>query len=150
MIESHLHPALSSFPVALITVAFAAELWSWCRKRSELSVLVDLNLLVGVAGITAAFFSGYLAADFGHLQLGIPEERISAHHLWGKLLLFLGVITIIARQVSRRALYHRGIFLGLFRVLLVSLWILSMITAFLGGDLLLSSRPPATLSDSSL
>ena len=138
MIESHLHPVLSSIPFALISLAVGAEMWAAIRRRNDLYQIVTVSLSCAVGGILAAFLSGYLAADFGHATLNIAADTIAHHHLWGKFLLFIGVVTLIANLVAQHARYNRNVFTALFRLLLVSLWILSMITGFLGGDMLLS------------
>ncbi len=139
MIEAHLHPVLSSMPFALLTLASVVECLRW-RGRTSGSEIVAWCIWGALITIAGAFLSGYIAADYAHQSLGVPEDEIGGHHLYGKALLILCSILAIVYFAAQKARYNQKTFIGIFRMLLVSVWFLSMITGFRGGEMLLRPR----------
>ena len=139
MFEAHIHPLLSSFPFVLLTLAVIAEFYSVFRTQRELSHYVFLHLFLAVVMITAAFLSGYVAAPEAQSTLLRSEEEISFHHLWGKAVLILSVVTLALQWISVRARFNKAVFLLIFRIALLVLWLLTICTGYFGAEMLLTA-----------
>ncbi len=78
-----IHPAISSFPLAFVTLLFTVELLLNAPKR-QVAVPILLSAL-GVS-IVCTFFSGYVTEPF--LAVEEPQEVVLLHHQWGRATLY--------------------------------------------------------------
>jgi uncharacterized membrane protein len=121
-IVMHLHPALSAFPVPLLSVAFLFFLIGCFSKRifakSCLQCSPILSLLAA-AGILAAYLSGLPAAESLALQGSVPDEIVAGHQSLGKLsllsclLLLPSATLLLLGKKSKTHLFFFGISLSL-------------------------------------
>lgn len=130
------HPLLTSFPLVLLWLVLAAELWLLLvRPWPWATSMIRVHLVAAVFATMAAFFSGYQASELANQTFRVPDSVISLHHAWGRALLFLVVVTAAAHEVALRAQFHRSAFRTLYRVLLIASVISVSITNYLGGTL---------------
>jgi len=91
---------------------------------------------VGVAGVIAAFFSGYIASDLADQFFEVPDEPISQHHVLGRLLLFTSIPMLALMWIGYAASHSKAMFLAAYRLLLLACVVLVIFTGYLGGELI--------------
>ncbi len=83
-----LHPPLSGFPLAFVSLLIGIEALRYSRLSNALPNLRLVLVLATCVASLGAFFSGYQAvSDLG----GVPEaieKEISTHHVVGRFLVF--------------------------------------------------------------
>lgn len=87
-----LHPALVHFPIALVFMAFALDLWAWLRKDDRVAFAGFITLLAGTIGMMFAFIAGNFAEVWA-ARSHIPQAPIGLHANWANLVSwwFIGV-----------------------------------------------------------
>lgn len=131
----HLHAALTVFPAALFPIALCLEGCLALREKRELRFAQSLLLFIATCFVIAAFLSGYIASDRADRFFEVPDEPISLHHSFGRLLLFSSIPLIGLMWIASRARHAVGLFRWLFRALLLLCAFLSAYTGYLGGEL---------------
>lgn len=130
----NLHPPLTAFPLALLVLVVALEIYSRYR-REDWRKPIEFVLVLMVVAVVAAFFSGYQASDGADRTFLVPDEPISRHHTVGRFLLFLSLPCAALRFVATRARYNaRGFDVAYGIVLAVCLGLV-VYTGYLGGEL---------------
>jgi uncharacterized membrane protein len=130
-----LHPPLSSFPIALITVAAMLEFAGAVLNRKILSQTAGICLRIGGVFLIAAFITGNLASEHANQTFTVPDEAIASHYNMGRLLLFCTVPCIALEIFSKRATHGRVGFVIAYRVVLAFIAALVLYTGHLGGEL---------------
>lgn len=131
----YLHPPLTVFPPALISVVLLLELvflfrpYPWIRRVSE------VNLALAGVGVVAAFFSGYQAITVAEKTFKIAPELIATHHQFGKLLLFAIIPTVTLGFLHSRATHGKSGFRAAYLFSLALSFALVVYACYLGGDL---------------
>lgn len=130
----NLHPPLTAFPLALIVLVVALEIYSWFRGE-DWRKPIEFVLVLTVVAVAAAFFSGYQASDGADQTFLVPDEPISRHHTAGRFLLFLIVPCAALRFVATRARFNARGFTVAYGVVLAICLGLVIYTGYLGGEL---------------
>ncbi|MCB0336032.1 MAG: hypothetical protein KDD62_06985 [Bdellovibrionales bacterium] len=132
----NLHPPLTSFPVALIVVGLGLELIASTFSHGPLkfSALIIVSLAAFFTILT--YVSGYHGIQFvSPEQLLGNEDSLERHQLFGKLMLFLSVVTAALGVASHLATERRRLFRGLYWGMLFLCTVGILYTASLGGAL---------------
>lgn len=104
-------------------------------RKESLSQVAWWNLLAAVVMTAGAFLTGYHASDHADQSFAIPDQQISRHHLFGRLLLFTVVPLLVLKACALRASYARRVFRGAYLTLLALVFALAVATSHLGGEL---------------
>ncbi|MBN8550775.1 MAG: hypothetical protein J0M12_15785 [Deltaproteobacteria bacterium] len=131
----HLHPPLTAFPLALISVATLLEIWCMIRPSSACRAAIRINLILAAVFVVAAFFSGYWASDSANQTFIVSDETIRQHHNAGRLLLFLIFPCAALEFLSAHATHNPKLFRALYLIALVVCFGLVVYTGLLGGRL---------------
>jgi uncharacterized membrane protein len=125
-----LHVVLIHFPIALLMVAAAGELWSVWRDSQTVRMAVRFCVLLGAVAGVAAVALGWLHADAGGYGAGSPQ--VLALHRWLGTAAGLWAVglALLSEVDSRRGRRSR-----LFRLLLCAGALLVGAAAHLGGTL---------------
>jgi uncharacterized membrane protein len=124
------HVPMVHFPIALLIVAAAGELWSWCRGIRQPTPAVRFCILLAAAGAVAATLLGWLHAAFSGYAASSSQALV--FHRWTGTT--AGVVAIAAAVLSERDT-RRGVRSSFFRVVLFLGALLVSIAAHLGGTL---------------
>lgn len=130
-----LHPPLSAFPLALITVVTLLEIIHIFYRSPNLLYAIRINLALAAVFVIAAFFSGYSASESASQTFQVGDQVIAWHHSWGRLLLFFILPTFILNLISSSAKQNKKVWFGLYYLLLLSCQSLVIYTGYLGGQL---------------
>lgn len=130
----HLHPALSSFPPALLILVAGLEVASYFGVQ-QLRRSIDIILLLAVVFVLAAFFSGYDAAETANRTFIVAEHAIAEHHNIGRLLAILIIPCAALEQIAQRARHGQKFFWSLYLALLTVCVALVVWTGYEGGEL---------------
>ncbi|PWB72775.1 hypothetical protein C3F09_06110 [candidate division GN15 bacterium] len=130
----HIHPMIVHFPIALIIVAFAAELVGAILQREFFTKVALLLLVLGVLGGIAAYISGSIAGD--HItKAGALGAALEEHDDAATFALWTMIIVALIRLLMA---YKKWVF-GWRQWLAVILLGLSVAaiarTGYLGGEL---------------
>jgi uncharacterized membrane protein len=118
------------FPIALLLVAAAGELWSWCRGIRRPTPAVHFCIQFAAAGAVAATLLGWLHAAFS--GYAASSSKALTFHRWAGTT--AAVIAIAAAVLSERD-SRRGVRSASFRILLFVGAFLVSIAAHWGGTL---------------
>lgn len=142
---THLHPMIVHFPIALLFVAFLADLAGLALKREFFSRMGLVLLILGTAGVVAAYLSGDFAAD-GLTEAGPLKMAIENHEEAALLTLWLMVIT----TVLRLALVVFRKYTGMLRWIPLALFLVGVAsvarTGYYGGELVFKHAAGVQLS----
>jgi uncharacterized membrane protein len=126
----HFHPALVHFPVALLLVAAAVEVWSGIQGRASRSTIGRLLLVLGTLGALGAVASG--------LSLFHPEDfrgkalaAVRIHRLLGFGTLSAAIVSLGVGGLGSAG--PTGGRLRFYRILLVLTGLLAGLTGHYGG-----------------
>lgn len=93
------HPQIVHTPIVAIVVSLLFDLAGRALDRDWLRRAGMVLLVLGVLGAGAAVLSGDGAEHAAEKQ-GVPREAIAQHENAGKVTLWLGVATVIARAAT--------------------------------------------------
>lgn len=93
--STHLHAMVVHFPIALILVGFFAELIGLVSSNTFLRKAALLLLILGTAGVIAAFFSGN-AAGAG-MEEGSMGKALGLHEQAAQFSLWLTLAAVLLR-----------------------------------------------------
>lgn len=137
---SHIHPMLVHFPIALVVIGFAAEVFSFlCKKEVCLSktgfyLLITGTLSAGFALLSGILFTAELAGSAGEIQ--------ETHELFAWVSISLLVLTSILRLYMKikneQTSQLKWISFALYALAAVSV----SITGYYGGTLVYSYMMP--------
>lgn len=130
-----LHPPLTAFPVALLTLVVIFEGIALARPAPGWRHSIEVLLVLAVLAVAAAFFSGYQASDRANQTFTIADEVIAWHHVMGRALLFAIVPCAALRFVAARARFNRTGFYTAYGFALALCLGLVAYTGWLGGEL---------------
>lgn len=88
---THLHAIVVHFPIALLLVGFASELFGRLSGRTFFSQMGYYLLLLGTAGAVAAYFSGDAAGE--GMEEGSLAAAVERHEEAAQIALWLALIT---------------------------------------------------------
>lgn len=117
---THLHPMIVHFPIALLIVGFFTDLAGLFIKREFFTQAGFYMLILGAAGVVAAYLSGEQAGD-GIAEAGALKQALETHEAAATLTIWIVSIAAIFR-----------ILLVLFRKYKGALKMVSLILFFLG------------------
>ncbi|HSP05741.1 MAG TPA: DUF2231 domain-containing protein [Acidobacteriota bacterium] len=142
---THLHPMMVHFPIALLFVGFLAELAGLILKKEFFSRMGLVLLVLGTAGIAAAYLSGHSAAE-GLNEAGPLKMAIENHEDAALLTLWIMVMT----QVARLALVFFKKYTGMVRWVPLVLFLVGVAsltrTGYYGGELVFKHAAGVQLS----
>ncbi len=142
---SHLHPMIVHFPIALLIIAFLADAVGLIFKRDFFSKVGLLLLVLGTAGIIAAYFSGSHAAE-GLSEAGPLKMAIETHEEAA----VLAVWVIVATALLRIGLVVGKKYTGALRWVPLVLFLAGVLavarTGYYGGDLVFKHAAGVQLS----
>ena len=131
---THLHPMIVHFPIALLIVGFLSDLIGVFLKKDFFSKAGFYLLILGTAGVIAAYFSGNIAGD-GVSEAGVLKQALENHEEAAELSLWLMVIASVVRIGIVVFKKYSGI-LKWVAILLFLAGILSIArTGYYGGEL---------------
>ena len=131
---THLHPMIVHFPIALLIVGFLSDLIGVFLKKDFFSKAGFYLLILGTAGVIAAYFSGNIAGD-GVSEAGVLKQALENHEEAAELSLWLMVIASVVRIGIVLFKKYSGIFKWV-AILLFLAGILSIArTGYYGGEL---------------
>ena len=93
--STHLHAMVVHFPIALILVGFFVELIALISSNAFLRQVALLLLILGAAGVIAAFFSGN-AAGAG-MEDGSMGKALGLHEQAAQFSLWLTLAAVLLR-----------------------------------------------------
>ncbi len=130
----YIHPMIVHFPIALILVGFLFEVFGMLSKKEFYSKSAFLLLLLGAAGVIAAYITGNRAGD-GLSEVGSLKQALESHEDSA----LVTVVLIGAVAAARIVMVATKRFSGALRWSAVALYfvgVLSIIrTGHLGGTL---------------
>ena len=129
-----IHPMVVHFPIALIIVAFAAELAGAALRREFFTKVALLLLVLGTLGTVAAYFSGNFAEESVN-EVGAVGEALEEHEDAGGAALWavLAVAAIRSLMAYKRWMTGWRRWLAVLILAVISLAISR--TGYLGGEL---------------
>ncbi|MFA6234113.1 MAG: DUF2231 domain-containing protein [Bacteroidota bacterium] len=131
---SHLHPMIVHFPIALTMVGLLFEILGVAIKKEMFSKAGFILLLLGTAGIVAAYFSGDFAGE-GVSEAGALGAALETHESAAILAMWL----LIATAVVRTTLVVFKKYNGFLRLLPLTLFLIATAavarTGYFGGEL---------------
>ncbi len=131
---THLHPMIVHFPIALLIVGFLSDLIGAFFKKEFFSKAGLYLLILGTAGVIAAYFSGNIAGD-GVSEAGALKQALENHEEAAELSLWLMVIVSVVRIGIVVFKKYTGIFKWA-AIVLFLVGILSIArTGYYGGEL---------------
>ena len=99
------HPAVSHFPIALLTVAGLFEAWSIVRRQKQPSQSTLACLYIGTLAAVAATVLGWADAD----RTGDKGDTLDLHKWLGIAVAILAVVTLVLSILVRRAKASRKV-----------------------------------------
>ncbi len=130
----HFHPMIVHFPIALVLIGLLSDLLGALSHRDFFIKTGFYMLLLGTAGVVAAYLSGNLAGE-GVTEGGPLQQALETHEDAATLSLWVMVATALTRVV----LVATNRFKGALRWLPLSLFILGALsvarTGYYGGQL---------------
>ena len=96
--QTHIHPMLVHFPIALLIVGFVADITGLFVKKAYLTQAGFLLQILGVLGVVAALISGNLAGS-GVSEEGILGQAIERHEEAAELTIWIAGIAAVYRIV---------------------------------------------------
>ncbi len=131
---THLHPMIVHFPIALLIIGFLFDLSGAFFNKDFFSKAGFYLLILGTAGVIAAYFSGNIAGD-GVSEVGALKQALENHEAAAELSLWLMVIASVVRIGIVLLKKYSGIFKWT-AIILFFAGILSIArTGFYGGEL---------------
>jgi len=131
---THLHPMLVHFPIALLIIGLLADIVGVVTKREFYARMALILLVLGTAGLIAAYFSGHEAAE-GLMETGPLSMAVETHEEAALLTVWLMVATTLVRLglvVMRK-------YSGFVRLIPLAIFILGVAsmarTGYYGGEL---------------
>ena len=142
---THLHPMIVHFPIALLIVAFLADLGGLVLKKDFFNKVGLLLLVLGTAGVVAAYFSGHSAAE-GLTEAGPLKMAMENHEDAALVTLWI----IVATMVVRLALVAFKKYQGMVRWVPLVLFLVGVAsvarTGYYGGELVFKHAAGVQLS----
>lgn len=132
---SELHPALVSFPVALVSVTLFFDIAGLLLKRDIFREVAKYNLYFATVVAILAYLSGHQASEYVNQTFTVPDKKVGEHFIVAKVFLFLIITTFLIRYVSEIATHAKKFFLGLYVFLLVVSFATLLYAGNLGGKL---------------
>jgi uncharacterized membrane protein len=131
---THLHPMIVHFPIALLIIGFLFDLTGAVFNKDFFSKTGFYLLILGTAGVLAAYISGNIAGD-GVSEVGALKQALENHEEAAELSLWLMVVASIVRITIVLLKKYSGIFKWAAIVLFLA-GILSIArTGYYGGEL---------------
>jgi uncharacterized membrane protein len=142
---THLHPMVVHFPIALIVVGFFSDLIGVLLKRDFFLRAGLYLLLLGTAGVVAAYFSGDFAGE-GLAEGGALKQALETHESAATFSLWVMVATVLVRIT----LLATKKFTGVLRWIPISFFLLGVLsiarTGFYGGQLVYKHAAGVSIS----
>ncbi len=130
----YLHPMVVHFPIALLIVGFLAEVTGFIVRREYFHHVALLLLLLGTAGLIAAYISGTHAGG-GVTEAGALKEALEQHQEAALLTLWIVSVTAVVRLTGLFMKKHQTVLRGISAILFL-LAVLSLArTGHYGGEL---------------
>lgn len=136
----HVHPMIVHFPIVLVLLALAADLWWLVRGRAASSPLVRLRtgtvlMALGAVAAVAAFLFGDMAYDIA-INKGVSVATLEDHEGWGSATMVAFVLAGLVRLgLWWRGLDERPAAIALAIVLTATVAAMVIVTAWFGGHL---------------
>lgn len=131
---THLHPMIVHFPIALLIIGFLSDLLGLISKQKFFSTTGFYLLVLGAAGVIAAYLTGNLAGD-GVTEFGALGQALETHESAALLTLWLVAAAAVVRiglvLMKRYSGILKGVAFGLFLLGVASV----ARTGYYGGEL---------------
>jgi uncharacterized membrane protein len=131
----NIHPPLSSFPFALLSVVVFLEIISAIKKSEVLRKAITVNLCIAAISVICAFFSGYQAENLYKVENEKLAEIITYHHNLGRFLLFTLLACVITYFAAIKGRYNRKLFFAAYYLLLALCFALVILSGYIGGEM---------------
>lgn len=131
---THLHPMIVHFPIALLIIGFLSDLTGLITKKKFFSTAGFYLLILGAAGVIAAYLSGNLAGD-GVTEAGSLGQALETHEEAATLTLWLVAAAAVVRIGLVMLKKYSGVLKGVaFALLLLGVASVAR-TGYYGGEL---------------
>ncbi|MGE5313193.1 MAG: DUF2231 domain-containing protein [Acidobacteriota bacterium] len=131
---THIHPMLVHFPIALLIVGFLSETVALAVKKEFFSTAGFYLLLLGAAGVAAAYLTGQNAGD-GITELGSLKAALETHEGAAELTLWLALAAAAVRIATAVFKKYTGVYKAAAYALFLSAVLSVGRTGFYGGEL---------------
>lgn len=132
---SLIHPPLTAFPFALLTVVLLGELANLYFRSTKLDFVNRINLVFAALGASLAFASGYWEVDGVVERFSVDRDAVAEHYNLARLFLFSLVPTVALKFVVAVATEKKRLLIGAYWVALVVSFALAICTGREGGEL---------------
>jgi uncharacterized membrane protein len=95
------HPDFTHFPIALLTVAFAAAIWAAITRNRAVAGFSWASLVLGFIGLLFTAGTGFLDMKRANLR-HTTDELVDLHWKFGIVLTALALVLVIWQGVRRR------------------------------------------------
>jgi len=131
---THLHPMIVHFPIALLIIGFLSDFVGLITRKKFFSTAGFYLLILGTAGVIAAYLSGNFAGD-GVTEVGTLGQALETHEEAATLTLWLVAAAAVVRIGLVMMKKYSGILKGLaFALLLLGVASVAR-TGYYGGEL---------------
>lgn len=132
--NSHFHPMIVHFPVALLAVGFFADTVSlfFCKKEACLSKMGLYLMILGTFGAVAGYLTGEY---FTNEMVGAAGELKEKHELFAKITMYLMIAASVIRLFAVFSKKDKGALKWGVYVLYAAGTACVSYTGFLGGSL---------------
>ncbi len=131
---AHLHPMIVHFPIALLIVGFLFDIGGLFVKHESFSSTGFYLLILGSAGVVAAYLSGNMAGG-SISEEGILGKALEKHEEAAELTIWISSITAILRVLFVVTKRYSGYFkAGVLVLYFVSIFAIAR-TGYYGGKL---------------
>lgn len=134
MEPTHLHPPLSAFPFALLTVVVLLEIAKICGAR-HLDNVIRINLVIAAIASLLAFFSGYYSGSCTNVTFKVDEGAITQHIAAGRVILIALFPCLACYFIAQMNPANPRLFRGLYLLFLFVAYGAVLVSGYLGGEL---------------
>jgi uncharacterized membrane protein len=131
---THIHPMLVHFPIALLLVGFLSETIGLLWKKEFFGTAGFYLLLLGAAGVGAAFLTGKNAGD-GITEVGALQHALESHEGAATVTLWLAISAAVVRIAVTVFKKNVGLYKAVAYALFLCAALSVMRTGFYGGEL---------------
>ncbi len=131
---TYIHPMVVHFPIALLIVAFIAEVVGAALKKEFFTNAALYLIVIGTLGVIAAYISGSYAGD-GIVEGGALKQALDTHKEAAELTMWMSIAIAVVRVAVALAKRFKGylqwVTIALFFVVVLSI----ARTGHYGGEL---------------
>lgn len=132
---THLHPPLSAFPFALLTVVVLLEIGRMLGLIKNGEGVVRVNLLIASLASIATFFSGYYSGSQSSVTFKVDESALTSHIAAGRIVLLSLFPCLACYFITQMNPVNPKPFRVLYLLFLFVAYSAVLVSGYLGGEL---------------